>query len=511
MDPSSTISDLEAMICVEWAYPPSTQPAGSAGSPAAASAPSQDATPGTSTGSTANSGSPLAAAPTDLHWNVPEEIPEGWNKLEIEPEAPTSANCYAALFHGDRDEYFCYACLLGRRLREGSPGADRVLICGPGRCRDAGVRGALRAAGWSHLLPVAPVAAAHLDRTGAKRHALVFTKLRVLELPYSRVLLLDLDLLPRYGSEATRSLGALFKVPAPAAKYHSAGPLNGDLVHGDVIPSELRVGRRWSPNAGVMRLDPKPSLEARREQVGAMIAEVADREGETYLPEQYYLAERLAEWRHIDIKWNWEVCPEWDDPGYTYPVRHAHWHARRLGWAGYYLDGWGGDHSTEPPDAQTVLNEVCVWHFSGSGEMAPWMLQSAADANGVRETATQWFRHRDPGGVVATAFYEWRYALENLLAEHSVVSEPLAVAAESLRIQAIEWLQRAWWCDKCLERGYRVREVDDLPYGDKHCTDDCCENPWMRAECIVEHIVSVAGPDQECACELAKPDEGCGE
>ena len=76
--------------------------------------------------------------------------------------------------------------------------ADRVLLCSPGRfTRDPAARRALRAAGWNRLLPVVPVHAVHLDRTRAKRHELVFTKLRVLELPYERVLLLDLDLLPR--------------------------------------------------------------------------------------------------------------------------------------------------------------------------------------------------------------------------------------------------------------------------------------------------------------------------
>ena len=35
--------------------------------------------------------------------------------------------------------------------------------------------------------------AEHLDKTKAKRHALFFTKLRVLELPYRMALLLDIE------------------------------------------------------------------------------------------------------------------------------------------------------------------------------------------------------------------------------------------------------------------------------------------------------------------------------
>jgi len=59
-----------------------------------------------------------------------------------------------------------------------------------------------------------------------------------------------------------------------------------------------------------------------------MFEEVSQRDGATYLPEQYYLAEKLTEWRHIDQHWNWEVCPEWDDPGTTHPVRSSYNRAR---------------------------------------------------------------------------------------------------------------------------------------------------------------------------------------
>ena len=170
-------------------------------------------------------------------WSLPPSTPDGWEDDEIEPAQPSSRECFAALFHGDKDEYFCCACVLSRRLVEGPDGnVDRVLLCGPGRfTRDPAARRALRAAGWNRLLPVVPVHAAHLDRTRAKRHELVFTKLRVLELPYERVLLLDLDLLPRCGAAAASSfssssalrggepgLSALFAVRAPAAKHHGA-------------------------------------------------------------------------------------------------------------------------------------------------------------------------------------------------------------------------------------------------------------------------------------------------
>ena len=85
--------------------------------------------------------------------------------------------------------------------------------------------------GWARLVPVEPIEAEHLDKSWTKRHGIVFTKLRVLQLPYRRVLLLDLDLLPRVGVDLTE----LFKVGAPAAKYHGPGfegpwPLHGANV-----------------------------------------------------------------------------------------------------------------------------------------------------------------------------------------------------------------------------------------------------------------------------------------
>merc|ERR1719422_329392 len=81
-----------------------------------------------------------------------------------------------------------------------------------------------------------------------------------------------------------------------------------------------------------MRLDPLPKLQARREQVDNMIEEVALRDEPTFLPEQYYLADKMSGWRHIDQTWNWEVWPEWDDPKKTHPILQAREEAMRQGW-----------------------------------------------------------------------------------------------------------------------------------------------------------------------------------
>merc|ERR1712083_466749 len=114
-----------------------------------------------------------------------------------------------------------------------------------------------------------------------------------------------------------------------------------------------------------------------------MVDDVIQREGASFLPEQYYLAEKMPHWRHIGKCWNWEVWPEWDDPGMTHPAPEACRTARQQGWAGYYV----GTGTSDVPEASDVLTEVKVWHFSGSWDTAPWMFQNLPDAIAIRERA----------------------------------------------------------------------------------------------------------------------------
>ena len=151
--------------------------------------------------------------------------------------AARSRWAFVGLLHGGSEEYLAYALVLGRRLRQECPGVDRVLLLGPGQWRSRAARAALAWAGWSYVWAVHPINAAHLDKSG--RHALVFTKLRALEVPYERIVFLDLDLLPRRNSD----LAALFAVGAPAGKYF--GEYLG--LHGEVIAPEAREPW-WCPN-----------------------------------------------------------------------------------------------------------------------------------------------------------------------------------------------------------------------------------------------------------------------
>ena len=48
-------------------------------------------------------------------------------------EEAVHGRCFASLLHGDQPEYLAFACVLGRRLSEESPGTRRILLCGPGK------------------------------------------------------------------------------------------------------------------------------------------------------------------------------------------------------------------------------------------------------------------------------------------------------------------------------------------------------------------------------------------
>mmetsp|Transcript_88189 Transcript_88189/g.248149 ORF Transcript_88189/g.248149 Transcript_88189/m.248149 type:complete len:529 (-) Transcript_88189:94-1680(-) len=422
-------------------------------------------------------------------WSLPSECPPSWGAEEFSPQSPSSDECFAALLHGEQPEYLVYACVLGNRLRDSSPNPDRVLILGPGRLSESSrVRNCLRACGWDRLVPVEPIVAPHRDKSRSKRHALVFTKLRALELPYERVLLLDLDLLPRKGID----LSALFAVPAPAAKYHNAR-YNGKLpAHGEEIPDWLREDWSWSPNAGVMRLDPRPTRREREEEVSGMIHDVMREGTASYLPEQYYLAERLPRWRNLDLHWNWEVYFEWDTPHQLYPLEQAVYDSWSQGWSRYYRGCEKG-----VPCAATVLAEVRVWHFSGTRDTQPWGFLDLADAEAVKDFAAEvWFKFRDPSGLMATAMSEWREALDALLRSECDALGVVADAVQQLVVQAEEvrcggsW---GWPCDACGEVRCNLQEVWGAPANEHEAweaTGHSCDDPfrgmrWLCAECIV--------------------------
>ena len=414
---------------------------------------------------------------TDGRWHILTQPPSGWDRGELMPGGPHAKTCIASLLHGDEPEYFAYACVLGRRLQKaaGMHAPDRVLMCAPGSvCDTRQKRRALQEAGWAHLMPVRPMSAEHLDKSRSKRHALVFTKLRGLELPYNRVLLLDLDLLPRDGVD----MADLLEVQAPAAKYHCAAYRGPAPEHAQLIPPCMMESYHWSPNAGVMRLDPLLDLNARIEQVKNMEADIARSWRQTYLPEQYFLVDRLSGWRHVSMPWNWEVCPQFDDPGITHPLWRAQEYSRQYhpNDAGLHGDS---DHGF-----------VKVWHYSGTRETAPW-LWIGSSMDDMQQAVIDCFRARDPRRLVVRALCEWRLAFDELLTERCKGSDfenndlaPLLSEVKNAMTAKARHQWGSWWCDCCGNCQPTVQKITDVPAD--------CEVwrgvHWACADCIVAKV-----------------------
>lgn len=338
---------------------------------------------------------------------------------------------YAALLHGWEEDFFVYALLVGHCLARHSPGVDRVLLCAGRWWNDRGARAALSRV-YTFVRPVGLIRAGHT--TLAPRHAEVFTKIQALRLPYRHLLFLDLDLV------ICGDPSPLFRVKAPAGLYH--GGWRGRLRHGQLISKAVSWKDWWCVNAGVMRLDPSHSRKARRHDVDSMIAEVRRITWRTMLPEQYYLARRLEGWRHLEQRWNMEVGPQYNDPGFQRPQRSAR---RRSvaprGWQWFEQD----------------VRDVRIFHFSGRN-LEPWWYADVSAEQAYAEAATEW-RHRDPRRLMAVAIREWRVALDKLLdaSEHwtDKARAPLQEAVQALRQRATDF--REWrstsgaQCFKCQE------------------------------------------------------------
>ena len=212
--------------------------------------------------------------------------------------------------------FFIYALHLGYQLMktgsckpvEAESVPDRVLLLGPSSYEDEACEAALRSVGWTHIHRVNLISGHQLSL--AKRHVHVFTKLRVFDLPYRKIVFLDLDL------HVQGDLRGLFDLPGPAGKIHFRVDMETEIKHGQTVdhngelPLEL-----WCPNAGVMRIDPDADAGKRRTQIRIMEQEILSfgRERQagdlqaTMLPEQDYLSKRIPGWRHIDRHFNLEI------------------------------------------------------------------------------------------------------------------------------------------------------------------------------------------------------------
>ena len=152
-----------------------------------------------------------------------------------------------------------------------------------------------------------------------------------------------------------------------------------------------------------------PTRSQRLEQLAALLQDVKGDIFPSFLPEQYFLADRLTGWHNIEQHWNWEVFFQWDVPRDLHPAGEA--------WASSWHQGWSSYYNPGPyPSAEAVLEQVRIWHFSGVHDTQPWLFADLPNAEAVRRfAADRWYAVRDPGGIVAAAVAEWREALDEAL------------------------------------------------------------------------------------------------
>ena len=354
-------------------------------------------------------------------------------------------HAYVSLLHGTHIEFFLYAAVLGNQLSKLDEETKRILLVGTGT-HDYEALGeeyleALREI-WD-VNPIELVDAPMADKSYSKRHRYVFSKLRALELRYKKILFLDLDIIFRVSPRE------LFQLPAPAGMYHG-GWDRSSARHGDILPPE--AFEDGCVNAGLLRLDPPASEDERQQLLQEWMEKVSEltEDDESYLPEQYFLVKEWSEWRHIDVAWNCEVCPE-------YYIRYGK--KKHTVFRAEIQEDWWKLGDTK----DSLSKSVCMFHFSGEWLQPWWYLHLTPDA--AVQTIQRQYTKRDPRGMVALAVGDWISAVSDLQ------MRDFRQENKDLFNQVIDTLGgiAAWWwnnllrCDFCqceIEEALQCEECD---------------------------------------------------
>lgn len=341
---------------------------------------------------------------------------------------------YVALLHGDGQQFFLYALLLGSRLRSLDPDCARILLVariGSKRGSSASEMNISCLERYWDVQDVEMVDVPIADKSRAKRHRYVFTKLRAFQVACRKVVFLDLDVI------VLRDLSDLFMVEAPAGMYH--GRWNRALArHGAELPSEAFWNYQGCINAGLLRIDPEPTDSGRKTQVTNMLMAASDlqEDDRSYLPEQYFLVRTLKTWRHIDVRWNYEVCPRYyvDDGGRVVSLEsqlHMDWiHLGR--------------------DQASLRRNVRMFHFSGTW-LEPWWFLHLRSREG-HDFVRRELEHRDPTGLVALAVEQWLAGMEEMRSSGVFSAEELSNVEEQvsrLAVHAANWWRLNEVCSVC--------------------------------------------------------------
>lgn len=315
-------------------------------------------------------------------------------------------NAYVALLYGEHIHFWLYALLLGNRLRKLDARTPRQLLVSlphpdlPSPFLSGAFKECLLHL-WQ-IRPVRLVQNAAADKTPSKRHQFCFTKLRALGLPFDRLIFFDLDVLLRQNPDQ------LFDVPAPAGMFHGQTAIKARLKHSRKIP-KIAFGKHQNCiNAGLMRLNPLKDKASRQKQVREMTLDavrLTDYDS-NYLPEQYYLFEKMRNWHHIDTKWNFEITVSWwrehlKRKADSRSVRRPTYRWVRADMPSDWLHIAAND-----------MQDIGMLHFSGRYCQPWWFLHLTPDQ---AKTALQdHLGDRDALGVVPFAIAEWLLAIEEL-------------------------------------------------------------------------------------------------
>lgn len=431
--------------------------------------------------------SPLPISPRFLNaaaskaWSQKENLQEDDPDVSTSSQSPASSSAeiqhrdasssarsvdsaYVTLLYGNEDYFFVYAMIVGHRCKKlcQERPAHRVIMCTARWFRKRRYRTLLEQV-YTHVRLVPFIRAPHATRT--QRHNNVFTKLWCFDLPYRHVIFLDLDLIP------CRDLSPMFQVQAPAGLYHGKTE-DGQSISDDTLIN-TNAYKHWCVNAGVLRLDPPPSKRERRKDMRQMCREVSEIEIRTYLPEQYFLAERLTGWRHLEPCWNMEVGTLREDPGYTWPREDA----RKDAIAQLRGKCW----------IEQDVDEVKIFHFSGQKVSPWWYIHLSPEA--AKEAAGKEFQHRDPRRLIATALWQWVLAVDELRTEAATWKKFERIIFDDIFGKLSQRAERLWykriahreWGVKCHRCENRFQEWEGRTLWG-------WEGWWLCDDCIVGYI-----------------------
>lgn len=258
-----------------------------------------------------------------------------------EPSEVPERCAYATLLYGSKVEYILGALVTGWSLETSGSRMDRLLL----HTDDVATEFLeLLSHYWTFKRVDYLQGSPNLYKNWqSSRFKAVFTKLQALSCTeYSKVLMLDLDLLIR------GNIDELFQLRAPAALKRASGksqPEHGGAFRADDMWRERRDDMCSGINAGVMLLKPDMAVYRR------MVAEISDSSHPEHIgthgPEQDYLARFYStfftgEWRHIHARYNYQ------------PMLPA-------------------DYCSEGHKALSLLRDVVVVHYSGP-RVKPWEL-----------------------------------------------------------------------------------------------------------------------------------------